>query len=96
MFVDNPVGTGYSMADWYRTNETEIGPDFVNFLVNFYSSTDFASFLNVPLYIFGESYAGHYVPTVSHYIIQYNLGNPTLKIPLAGMGVGDGWTDPIN
>jgi len=48
------------------------------------------------LYIFGESYAGHYVPTVSNYIIHYNLNTTGLKIPLKGMGVGDGWTDPIN
>jgi len=82
MFVDNPVGTGYSIADWYRTNESQIGTDFTNFLVNFYSSAAFSSLATNPLYIFGESYAGHYVPSVSHAIITYNLGAPTLRIPL--------------
>jgi len=65
-------------------------------MVNFYNSTDFASFSTIDLYIFGESYAGHYVPTVSNAIIKYNLGTPAITIPLKGMGVGDGWTDPIN
>jgi len=97
MFIDNPVGTGYSIADSYRTAEWEIGQDFVNFLVNFYNSTAFKGYQNTPLYIFGESYAGHYVPTVSQSIIWYNNnGTGPFKIPLKGMGVGDGWTDPIN
>jgi len=98
MIVDNPVGTGLSIADWYRTNSSQVGGDFVNFLVNFYSSALFAPYVHTPLYIFGESYAGHWVPSVALAIVQYNTATPipSLIIPLRGIGVGDGWSDPIN
>jgi len=45
---------------------------------------------NTDLFIFGESYAGKWVPSFSNYILNQN--NPTIK--LRGMGVGDGFTDP--
>merc|ERR1719171_1981183 len=38
-------------------------------------------------FIFGESYAGHYVPAVAHYLWQQ-------KMPLKGIGIGNGLTDP--
>jgi len=94
LIVDNPVGTGFSIADTYRSNEIQIADDFVNFLVNFYA--DYQNFSTTPLYIFGESYAGHYIPSISNGILNYNQAGPALTIPLKGIGIGDGWTDPIN
>merc|ERR1719453_1876325 len=38
-------------------------------------------------FIFGESYAGHYVPAVAHYLWQQ-------KMPLKGIAIGNGLTDP--
>ena len=43
--------------------------------------------------------AGKYVPAFGYAIHEYNAqaraeGNPT--IPLAGLGIGDGWSDPLN
>ena len=34
---------------------------------------------NLDFFIFGESYAGHYVPAVSHYIWQKNQGDATAQ-----------------
>jgi len=98
LIVDNPRGTGYSIADnkSYVTNEDQVAEDFLNALINFYQLDAFSSFSQTPLYIFGESYAGHFIPSISKAVIQYNQGSPTQKIPLAGMGIGDGWTDPIH
>lgn len=45
---------------------------------------------NVDLFIFGESYAGKFVPSFSNYI----LDNMMDIVNLRGMGVGDGFTDP--
>ena len=43
----------------------------------------------------GESYAGHYVPAISHYIWKKNQeANEEDKIPLKGMAVGNGLTNP--
>lgn len=94
LIVDNPIGTGFSVADTYRSTESEIATDFVNFLLNFYQ--DFANFSTTPLFIFGESYAGHYIPSITNAILTYNNNATSKKIPLSGAGIGDGWTDPYN
>lgn len=98
MPIDNPRGTGYSIADKdsYVTNEDEVSADFVQALLSFYGLDAFKKFANTPLYIFGESYAGHYIPSIGQAVVKYNKGNPAQKIPLEGIAVGDGWTDPIN
>ena len=98
LIVDNPRGVGYSVADQnsYVTTEDEVGDDFVQALLSFYGLDAFSNFAETPLFIFGESYAGHYIPAISKKVLEYNLGPATLKIPLAGVGIGDGWTDPIH
>jgi cathepsin A (carboxypeptidase C) len=47
-------------------------------------------------YAFGESYAGHYIPAVTHKIWQNNNALPSgaIKINLKGTSVGNGLTDP--
>jgi len=47
------------------------------------------------LFLFGESYAGHYIPAIAYKILQENNKGTIPKIPLTGLGIGDGWTDPI-
>lgn len=98
LIVDNPRGTGYSIADKnsYLTTETEIANDFLQALFNFYGLSAFAQYKNTPLYIFGESYAGHYIPSIASRIVESNQESPEVVIPLKGVGIGDGWTDPIN
>lgn len=96
LYIDNPRGTGYSIADKnsYVTTEDDVAQDFLNALLNFYGLSTFSSYTNTPLYIFGESYAGHYIPSIAQKILEYNNGKPTLQIPLKGVGIGDGFTDP--
>lgn len=98
LFIDNPRGVGYSIAanGSYVSDEDMVAADFLMAILNFYGLSAFSQYANTPLFIFGESYGGHYVPSVSQAIVQYNAGNPTFKIPLQGIGIGDGWTDPIN
>ena len=59
LFLDNPVGTGYSYTDnpsLLTTTNNEIALDLVAFMKGFY--VDHPEFLAVPLIIFGESYGG--------------------------------------
>lgn len=48
-------------------------------------------FKNRPIYITGESYAGHYIPMFANYIISKN----NTDINLAGLALGNAWVDPF-
>ncbi|XP_001602950.1 venom serine carboxypeptidase isoform X2 [Nasonia vitripennis] len=96
IYIDNPVGTGYSFTEneaGYATNETDVGRDMHEALVQFFSI--FPELRENEFYVTGESYAGKYVPAVSHAIKDYNV-KAKIKINLQGLAIGDGWTDPIN
>ena len=46
-------------------------------------------------FLVGESYAGHYVPAVSHRIFTYNSAvAPDKRINLKGLAIGNGMTNP--
>ncbi|KAJ9586808.1 hypothetical protein L9F63_019594, partial [Diploptera punctata] len=95
IFIDNPVGTGFSFTEnktGYATEQVQIGDELYTAMSQFL--TLFPELRKVPFYITGESYAGKYVPTLGYTIHQRN---PTskFKINLAGVAVGNGFTDPI-
>lgn len=59
LFVDNPVGSGFSYvedASAFASNNTQIGTDFVQVLKSF--TEQLPAFKKVPIYIFSESYGG--------------------------------------
>lgn len=96
IYIDNPVGTGYSFVDderGYATNETHVGRDVHTALVQFFIL--FPEFQQNEFYVTGESYAGKYVPAVSHAIKDFNIKAKT-KINLIGLAIGNGLTDPLN
>jgi len=53
-------------------------------------------YAKAPLYIFGESYGGHYAPAIAHRIFEGNsdLKEGDINLNLAGVGVGNGLTQP--
>lgn len=68
LFIDNPVGVGYSYITNNNAkiphNNVEIGEDLVRFLRIFLERK--RQFRNVPLYIFGESYGGKMAVEFAH------------------------------
>merc|ERR1719330_515931 len=91
VFVDSPVGTGWSYADddsGYARNETAVAEALAVFLQGFK-----AAHPEVPgsLVIAGESYGGHYVPALGRHLI-----NHPGPFKLQAVLVGDGLTDPVN
>ena len=96
LFVDNPVGTGFSYTEdaaCYSENMSDVSANLYALLEVFF--TAFPDLLAVPFYVTGESYAGKYVPSISSYIHERNLENPKVRIRLEGLSVGDGLMDPL-
>jgi carboxypeptidase C (cathepsin A) len=88
LFIDQPPGVGFSPAGSSNVTDSMQAADIViSFLEQFLGV--YTSLQSNPFYIFGESYGGHYIPAVASSIIQKGS-----KINLAGIGIGDGLTDP--
>ena len=100
LYFDQPVGTGFSnIKDQYKmcTDQECVARNLFEALQQFY--TMFPTLLKNELFITGESYAGKYVPAISHKIHTENQkpdSDKTLKLPLKGLAIGDGLTDPVN
>jgi carboxypeptidase C (cathepsin A) len=89
LFVDSPVGVGFSVSGNEKPNNAMDTVRYLQiFLIRFFQV--YSSLKKNDFYIFGESYAGHYIPALSTVIVQNNTNN---GIRLRGIGVGDGWTD---
>jgi cathepsin A (carboxypeptidase C) len=84
LYVDQPIGTGFSPSLIYDVNEQQIASDFYIFLQGFVKA--FPQFAGRDLYITGESYAGHYIPAMSAEIVRKG----GLKLNFKGIAIGNG------
>mmetsp|Transcript_38133 Transcript_38133/g.50052 ORF Transcript_38133/g.50052 Transcript_38133/m.50052 type:complete len:139 (+) Transcript_38133:228-644(+) len=69
MYVDQPLGTGFSFINSLgslRWSEGAIAEDFYNFLHNFMAK--YPEYRGREVFITGESYAGHYIPNIARNI----------------------------
>jgi len=94
LYVDQPSGTGFSYGPGFDFYEKGVARDMYDFLQQFYKAH--AQYQPLDFFAFGESYAGHYVPAVTHLIWQNNNKLPpaAVTINLKGTAVGNGLTDP--
>lgn len=92
MWVDQPAGTGFSTGSGSVVNEYGVSTNMYTFLQGFFK--EFAQYQKNDFFIFGESYAGHYVPTISHKIWLNNQDKSNVHIPLKGIAIGNGLTNP--
>ncbi|KAI5083732.1 hypothetical protein GOP47_0003475 [Adiantum capillus-veneris] len=95
IFVDQPVGTGFSYSSDIRDmrhDEKGVSEDMYHFLQAFFKAHP--NFINNDFFVTGESYAGHYVPAVTSRIHKANKANEGLQISLKGFAIGNGLTNP--
>ncbi|XP_052754687.1 retinoid-inducible serine carboxypeptidase-like [Galleria mellonella] len=96
LFVDNPVGTGYSYVENLNlltvTND-EIALDFVELLRGFYSSNP--EFEGVPLYLYGQSYGGKMAIDMGIRIHEAEQQG-RLKSNISGIAMGNAWISPVD
>ncbi|KAI9841705.1 MAG: Cell death protease [Sclerophora amabilis] len=96
LFVDNPVGTGFSYVstDHYVKELKEMADQFIIFLTKFF--TLFPEYEHDDIYIAGESYAGQHIPYIAQAMLDRNKG-PSVKHKwmLEGLLMGNGWIAPM-
>ncbi|EMD31276.1 hypothetical protein CERSUDRAFT_89132 [Gelatoporia subvermispora B] len=86
IYVDQPVGTGFSTADatGFIADEDQMADDFLGFLTNLVAI--FPGLASRPLYLTGESYAGTYIPYITKGI--FSAPNPPVNLRRIAMGDG--------
>jgi len=95
IFVDNPVGTGYSYVEdpsLYTQNEDQIAADLVTLFQSFFDQYQILQ--SAPFYIFSESYGGKMASVFARELVRaINSGNITTNFQ--GVALGDSWIKPI-
>ena len=93
IFVDQPINTGFS----YSENDEDrcydegcVANDMEDFFVALMRERP--ELQNRPLFITGESYAGHYVPAVAYQLFKSEALKG--KIDFQGLAIGNGLTVP--
>ena len=82
MWVEQPVGVGFSQGVPNITNEVELGLEFIGFYKQFTETFEVQGW---DVYLTGESYAGYYVP----YIADAFITADDPDMPLKGIAIND-------
>ncbi|KAI3525873.1 hypothetical protein L1887_05002 [Cichorium endivia] len=86
LYLDTPAGVGFSYSDekafYTYVNDAITAGDNLAFLEKWLQY--FPEYKNRDFYITGESYAGHYIPTLANLIVQSKA-----KINLKGIAIGN-------
>ena len=83
LWIEQPIGVGYTQGTPNITNEVELADEFRGFYKQFVDTFDVHHW---EVYVTGESYAGFYVPYIADGFIQ---ANDTKYFNLAGISIND-------
>jgi cathepsin A (carboxypeptidase C) len=90
IFLDQPVGVGYSYGSGSVSNTPAAGKDIYALLTLFFHQ--YPEYAHQDFHIAGESYGGHYIPVFASEILSHEPRNINLKSVLIGNGLTDGYT----
>ncbi|KAG6558069.1 hypothetical protein Mapa_000249 [Marchantia paleacea] len=97
VFLEAPVGVGFSYSDspsdYTLFTDKRTAEDNLQFLLVWLEK--YPEYKKNDFYLVGESYAGHYVPTLAKEIVHYNENKKPsdLHINFKGFAIGNPWTD---
>ena len=96
VYIDQPLGVGYSYSHENVTQGKQIGDYMTKFLTKFYDI--YPQLQKQELIVAGNSYGGHFVAPVVRAFLNYNSNTQSreLKIPLSSVMVEDGIVSPIH
>jgi len=97
LYIDQPIGTGFSYGTDTVTSTVTAAPQVWALLQAFY--TQFPQYQSRDFGIFTESYGGHYGPQFASYFQQQNAAIDAgtlqgIKINLVALGINNGWINP--
>ncbi|KXN71690.1 peptidase S10, serine carboxypeptidase, partial [Conidiobolus coronatus NRRL 28638] len=92
IYLDQPLGVGYSYGPDSATNSVEVGEQVYEFLQKFFNT--FPKYRNLDFHVTGESYAGHYIPSIGKVIKDKNKNPYTTYINLKSVAIGNGLINP--
>ena len=96
LFIDNPVGAGFSYVEdpaAYTRNVTQITDDLLEVLKAFFKNLTI--FEDSPFYIFGESYGGK-MATAFGKRLHETIQQKEIKCDFKGVALGDSLISPVN
>lgn len=96
MFIDNPVGTGFSYVSdgtSYTHNVQEIAADLLSFFKQWIGAH--SQYQNRPFFIFCESYGGK-MTAVFAQTLYHAIQNGELSMNFRGIALGDSWIAPAD
>lgn len=112
LFIDQPVGTGYSYTksrSGYATNDYMVNVQFYKFMQEFFrlhpryvqTQTVNGRSVSRPYFMSGESHAGHYIPSMASFIMNKNdiirnTASDDVIISIEGIALGNPWLDPFH
>lgn len=100
VYIDQPVGVGFSYGDLKVGTSQEAASDIWTFMQIFLSDSRFCKYQKNKLAIWTESYGGHYGPAFAAHFLSQNAAiaagrTSGITLNLKVLGIGDGLTDPL-
>ncbi|KAH9943528.1 serine carboxypeptidase [Amylocystis lapponica] len=100
IYVDQPIGTGFSYGTEQVNTTEQAAASFWTFLQVFFADPQFSKYQERDFALWTESYGGRYGPLFAKYFLDQNLGIiqgsvQGVPINLKVLGIGDGIIDPL-
>ncbi|KAB0798559.1 hypothetical protein PPYR_09552 [Photinus pyralis] len=92
LYIDNPVGVGFSFGDRYPNNIDAVTVELYDAVRQFFQL--FPTLKTNEFYIVGESYAGKYASRLGKKILEINAADSNKTINLVGIAFGNALVDP--
>ncbi|KAF7345755.1 Carboxypeptidase [Mycena venus] len=97
LYIDQPVGVGFSHGTESIGTSQEAAADVWTFLQIFLKDSRFSNLASQDIAIWTESYGGHYGPAFAAYFLSQNAAIAThtisgITLNLKTLGIGDGFT----